>query len=211
MRIGTHKEKGQKWSLGNDEIEETTQYKYLGDIVTNDGKNKENISARKNKLKGSTINIKTIAANEVLNSVETAVLLELHEKMSVASLLNNAESWTLSKGEEEDLEKMEVQALKDLFDLPLHIPTNALIHTFGVLYTKQRIDLKALIFLQRILLKDDDNWLKKTLLTLKTMNIGWYKKIHMKLEEYELPDDFTIITHHTPTQWSVRVKTAIAN
>ena len=128
MRIGTHKEKGQKWLLGTDEIEETTQYRYLGDIVTNDGKNKENINARRNKLKGTTININTIAANEVLNSVETAVLLELHEKISIASLLNNAESWTLSKGEEEDIEKMEVQALKDLFDLPLHIPTNAIIY-----------------------------------------------------------------------------------
>ena len=112
-------------------------------MVTWQRYNKENISARKNKLKGTTINIKTIAANEVLNSVETAVLLELHEKISVASLLNNAESWTLNKGEEEDMEKIEVQALKNLFDLPLHIPTNALIYTFGILYTKQRIDLKT--------------------------------------------------------------------
>ena len=70
--------------LRSQTIKETNKYKYLGDIITNDGKNTENLKARKTRLQGTTISINTIAENEVLNNMETAVLLELHEKVSVS-------------------------------------------------------------------------------------------------------------------------------
>ena len=41
------------------------------------------------------------------------------------------------------------------------------------------------------------------------MNIGWFKKVQTMLREYELPEDLTIIQHHTIIQWPMRVKTAI--
>ena len=67
--------------------------------------------------------------------METAVLLELHEKISVSSLLTNAEAWNLNKGDENELEKIEIGALKDLFNLPVRTPTAALVYFFGILYT----------------------------------------------------------------------------
>ena len=85
-------------------IAETKSYKYLGDMITSDGKNTENLKMRKTKLQGTTISINSIASSEVLNQIETLVLLELHEKISISSLLTNAESWTLNKGEEGELE-----------------------------------------------------------------------------------------------------------
>ena len=88
------------------EIEETTKYTYLGDVVTNDGKNTENIQSRKSKLMASTVTINTIATSEVLNKVETAVLLELHEKITIPGYLTNSEAWNLSKKDEEDLETL---------------------------------------------------------------------------------------------------------
>ena len=41
------------------------------------------------------------------------------------------------------------------------------------------------------------------------MNIGWYKKVQTMLCMYELPEDLTIIQHHTIIQWPMRVKSAI--
>ena len=83
MRVGLCKDKGQKWFLGAEEIEETSQYisqyTYLGDFITNDRKNRENLKARKTKV--TTITVKTTATNEVTNNIETAVLLKLHEKI----------------------------------------------------------------------------------------------------------------------------------
>ena len=177
MRIGKHKEAEQSWKVSEMEITETSKYKYLGDMITNDGKNKENIIMRKGRLNGTIININTIAESEMLNRIETSVLIELHEKMNIPSLLNNSESWSLTKSEEENLETIEIQTLKELFDLPLHTPNVAIIHTFGTLYTKQQVDKKLLIYLHKILNKTEENWVKKTLQLLESMNIGWYKKI----------------------------------
>ena len=57
----------------------------------------------------------------MLRIIETRVLLELHDKVILSALLTNAEAWTLSKGEIDEIERIEVQTLKMLFDLPNHV------------------------------------------------------------------------------------------
>ena len=89
MKIGNHSDQNE-WEMGDLTIQSCSSYKYLGDIISNNGKNKDNISDRKKKVIGSTMSINTIAANEVLNKVETMVILELHEKINIPGLLNNA-------------------------------------------------------------------------------------------------------------------------
>ena len=166
-------------------IEETTHYKYLGDIVTYNGKNTENITSRKSKIQATSTNINTIASSEVLNQIESAVLLELHEKMNITGFLNNSETWVLNKGDTQQIEIIEMQALKSLFDLPLHTPNAAITYTFGTTYTKLRIEQKQLIYLHRILNRNDNSWTKKTLLLLKDMEIGWYSNIKTILSEHK--------------------------
>ena len=95
-------------------------------MIKSNGKNDATIEYREKKLKISVIQINTIAENEVMNRIETYVILDLHEKINIASLLTNAETWTLNKKEKEEIEKIEIQCLKRLFSLPLHTPTAAL-------------------------------------------------------------------------------------
>ena len=96
MRIGKHKDSQNIWKLGQMDIEEALQYKYLGDEITSDGRNMENLKARKQKLQATTATINTIASNKVLNQIESKVLLELHERIAIPGLLNNSESWVQS-------------------------------------------------------------------------------------------------------------------
>ena len=126
-------------SSGEQKIKRCATYKYLGD-----GKDKENITDRRKKINASTISINTIAANEVLNKIETPVLLELHEKISVPSLLNNTEAWNLTVTEHKEIEQIEIGAIKSLFNLPLKTPTPAIVYMFGLLYTDVRIHKKQL-------------------------------------------------------------------
>ena len=70
MRIGKHNDNETDWKVGDLTIKETEKYKYLGDIITNDGKNKENLNARKTRLQSTTIIVNTIASSEVINKVE---------------------------------------------------------------------------------------------------------------------------------------------
>ena len=113
------------------------------------------------------------------------------------------------KKEEKDVEKMEIQAIKYLFDLPLHMPTVAIMYSFGLLYTTQRIDQMQLIYLHRLLQQGNDNWPKKTLYTLKDKGIGWFTRITNTLHRYNLPTDFQTIASIRPNSWKNAVKLVI--
>ena len=209
MRIGKHKSSNNEWKIGDMVIQETKTYKYLGDIITPNGKNTENLENRCTKLKATTININTFATGETLHQIASSVMLDSHEKICIPGLLTNCESWNLNKKDETYLERMEIQAIKHLFDLPIHTPTVAIVFTFGLLYTTQRIDQKQLIYLHKILMKGESEWPKRTLKILKAKNLGWYKKICDTLTKYELPTDFNVVTTITPNAWKRAVELAI--
>ena len=209
LRVGKHKEGPQSWKIGDMEIEEAIHYKYLGDIVSSSGKNTQNIESRKNKIQATTININTIASSEIINQIETAVLLELHDKMSITGFLNNAETWILNKGETQQIETIETQALKSLFDLPLHTPNAAITYTFGTTYTKLRIEQKQVIYLHRILNRSNNSWTKKTLLLLEDMKLGWYNNIKDILSDHKLPTEFNTIKNMSYNEWKNKVKIVI--
>ena len=46
MCVGKHTDAPKEWDLGDIKIQEATSYKYLGDVITNDGKNSQNLEAR---------------------------------------------------------------------------------------------------------------------------------------------------------------------
>ena len=210
MRVGRHKTTNiTAWKIGDMEIEETKTYKYLGDVISNDGKNTKNIEARKNKLNGTTISIKTIAASEALNKIETSLLLEMHESINLSALLTNAESWNLNKGENEELERMEINAIKLLFNMPTHIPTPALIHSFGLLYTSLRVEQKQLLYLWKVLNRNQGHWTLNALVELTTNKIGWGKTIHETLVKYDLPTNLETIKNLRKNEWKNKVTAVI--
>ena len=132
------------------------------------------------------------------------MLLELYEKINVPSLLSNSEAWTLLKSEESDIERAEVQCLKNLFDLPMKTPTPAVLFTFGILYTSIRVDQKKLIYLYKFLSRDPSHWTRKSFESLGKLNIGWYKSIHQTLAKHNLPEEFSQIQTKTPIEWRMQ-------
>ena len=102
MKVGKHHNDPREWPLGELTIKETETYKYLGDLISKDGRNTKNIDQRKAKIFTTTTAINSIAVTEILRNLETAVLLEPHEKVSVTALLTNSESWNLNIGDRTD-------------------------------------------------------------------------------------------------------------
>ena len=215
MRVGVHEKNSENgtWHLGTMPIDETTTYKYLGDIISNDGKNAKNIEARKIKTQATTINVNSLASTEVLRNIESMVLLELHDKITIPGLLANAESWSLTKTEYTEIEKIENQALRNLFDLPLHTPIPAMMFTFGTLYSHLRIEKQRLNYLYRLLNRQDSHWTKQALQRLAEQNIGWAKTIKQTLVSLDLPTDLTVIRNKRPNEWKrlVNFKIEIKN
>ena len=143
--------------------------------------------------------------------IEAPVLLNLHESITIPGLLANAESWNLSQGETTELEKIEIQALKHLFDLPNHQPTPSIIYSFGTIFTKFRVEQKRLIYLHRILKRTDAHWTNQVLMTLENKNLGWCKSIKETLRQLDLPTNFSEIKTITIRQWERIIKQKIEN
>ena len=206
MKIG--KRSDENWKVGDMEIGNCVSYKYLGDVITSDGKNTENIRSRQNKIRSSSISINTVATSETLYKIGTSVLLNLHKKVNIPSLLTNSESWTLLKSEQINIEKTEIQCIKNMFNLPISFPTPGLIFTLGLLYTAIRVQQKQLVYLYKVLSRPPTHWTHKALKTLETFKLGWYKNIQKTLAQYQLPSDFEVIKRHTLNEWKGKVRTA---
>ena len=209
MQVGRKVKVPETWTLGQKRIRNTTSYKYLGDTITNDGKNKINIEKRFNTVQAIIRQINTTASSDVMKGIESKVILELFHACIIPSFLNNAESWCLSNSDEKELDKLGIRIIKRLFNLPEKTPNPAVIHSFGLLHTTQHIDQKKFMFLHKILQRPNDHWTKKMLCHLKTLNTGWAKTIQTKLAAYALEPDWEKIKGHSKSSWKHIVTTAV--
>ena len=186
MQVGRKIKTPENWKLGDKNIQNTTSYKYLGDTITNDNKNKINLQTRENKIQGTIRQINTTASSDVMRGIETKVLLVLYETCIVSSLLHNGESWTLSQADENQIDQIGIRSLKRLFNLPTTTPSAAILFNLGLLYLTQTIDKMRFMYLHKIMNRTSDHWTKRMLTHLQDLNLGWAKNIQAKLVEYEL-------------------------
>ena len=208
MELGRHKNVTQEWTLGSDKIQHSATYKYLGDIVSRNGSNTDNIEERERKVKFTTVNVITCARQEIMKRIEISILLKLHEAVTIPTMIHNCESWILTGTDLMKLERIEVWALKRLLNLPEKTPTVAIRFVTGTLYTKIRIQNKQMIYLQKLLQKDNDNWQKQILTMLDTDCIGWAKMIRELLREYHMEENWDQIKQKSMNQWKSEVKLA---
>ena len=130
MQVGKKVQVPDTWPLGEKNITNTTTYKYLGDVITSDNKNKSLLKTRENNLLARTRQINTTASSDVMRGIGTKVTLDLYEKSVLTSFLTNAESWTLTATEDKEIDRIGIQAVKRLFNLPITTPSAAIIFSF---------------------------------------------------------------------------------
>ena len=208
MEIGTHKEKRSKWSLGDKTIEICKKYKYLGETITRDGKEEENLEEKSKKVKATVREIISCGRSDIMKKIETKVLLQLHETITIPSLLSSTETWTLNKEIAKKINMIELWALKKMFGLPPTTPSVAVIHSTGTLYAEIRVRKKQLIFLHRLMKKEQGHWARETLAIIKESRIGWAKQIPEVLESWALETDWENIGKKSKAEWKSEVDEA---
>ena len=209
MQVGKKVVTPDTWNLGDKQIKNTSYYKYLGDTITNDNKNKKLIETRENAVNAVVRQINTVASSDVMREIESQVILNLYEKCVVPSLVNNSESWTLSPTEEKRMDEIGIQAVKRLFNLTTTTPSVAILHSFGLLFITQIIDEKRFLYLHKILNREQEHWTKLMLLHLNTKNVGWAKSINEKLQQYGLETNWNMIKIMTKNEWKEKVRKSI--
>ena len=205
MEVGKHKEHKKEWKLGEKTIENCESYKYLGEIITRDGSNDENLKARFNKVKGTVRAINTCGKGKIMKRIEVEVLTTLHDAVTLPTFLYNSETWPLNCSIKKELDKIELWAWKSMLGLPKTTPTPAVMFVTGALYASIRVVTKQLIYLHKVLQKQESHWTRTTLQTLKHHNIGWARQVENSLEEWDLETNWDVIKTKSARAWKKQV------
>ena len=147
MQVGSGEYSKTKWNLGKLEIDSCMEYKYLGDWIMKDGKNKRNIEERE-KVMAATRKLIALCGDSVIKKI---ALMKLYETCILSTLLTNCETWVLNKGERDWIQKIELRALKKFLNVPVTTPTPAIWFTTGFLLTPVLIDKHQLLYLKTLL------------------------------------------------------------
>ena len=208
MEIGGQKEKRDSWKLGQKIIKKCENYKYLGERINRNGKNDENVKERCDKLKSSARSIVTCCKTDVMRKIGMSVILKLYEAEAIPAFLYNSETWTLSKTEKKVLDRADIYAWKRMIGLPPTTPTAGILLTVGNLFASTRIELKQLLYLHKVLNKDEKHWTKSTLYALKELNIGWAKQAKELLGMWDLEQEWENIQKKPFLIWKREVMEA---
>ena len=139
---------------------------YLGDIISNDGKNTENIRNRVSKGIGIVTQISNImeAANFGEHYFEIALLLR--DSMLINGILTNADVWyNLLKSEVKELEDVDKLLLRKLLNVPETTPKDAFFLELGILPIGIIIKARRVNYLHYLLTRDTSEMIVKLFYT----------------------------------------------
>ena len=153
-----HEDKMEEICVGKERIQDSNEEKYLGDIISKDGKNLKNIKARVGKGKGIEKKICSILEDVPFGRLFFEVAIILRNTLLVSTVLCNSEAWfNLSKAELNLLETVDTMLLRRILSTPKTTLKEMLFLELGVLPLREIIKQRRLTFLKYILDQSPDS------------------------------------------------------
>ena len=146
-------------------MEEKTEEKYLGDVISTDGRNIKNVKARVAKGKGIVNRIVTILDGIPFGKFYFEIAAILRNSLLVSSMLFNTEAWyNVTKPELELLETVDLQFLRSVLKVPKSTPKEILYLEMGCVPFRDLIRKRRISFLHYILNENQNSMLYKFLM-----------------------------------------------
>ena len=140
----------------HDSIMDTVlEEKYVGDIISADGKHGKNTASRRSKGIGVCNEIMHILNNLCLGPHYFNVALMLRQAMLIQVLLSNSETWLrLTKANLKKLESVDHMLLRKYLQTPISTPIAALFLETGCIPIRFIIKVRRIMFLHHILTRE---------------------------------------------------------
>ena len=170
-------------------MEQKSEEKYLGDVISVDGKNIKNIKSRIAKGTGIVRKILTVLDGIPFGKHYFEFGIILRNSLLLSSMLFNAEAWyNVSNSELDLLETIDVMMLRKLLKTPKYTPKEMLFLELGCVPMRDLIKEKRLNFLYYILKEDPESLVHKFFQAqLKNMNKkDWVATVLEDLKELDL-------------------------
>ena len=138
-------------------INRVAKEKYVGDIITSDGKHSKNILDRRSKGIGVISEIASILNGLCLGEHYFNTALMLRQAMLLQVLLSNSETWLrLTKGDMKRLEGVDQSFLRRIFQVPISTPIAFLYLETGCIPIRYIMKMKRVMYLHHILTRKED-------------------------------------------------------
>ena len=171
------------------EMEIVDKEKYVGDIVTNDGKHTKNVIARRSKGMGVISEITSILDGLCLGTHYFTTALMMRQSMLISVLLSNSETWLrLTQRDMGKLEGVDRTFLRRVFRVPNSTPIPFLYLETGCIPIKFLIKMRRIMFLHHILTRDTDALISQVLWAQVDQPVkgDWYIVVKEDLQDIGL-------------------------
>ena len=197
-------------------MEMEDNWKYLGDILSSDGKNDFNIKERIKRGLGAVTNICQTLKDLCLGRYFYEAAMILRDSLLLSTLLSNSEAWVnLSKKNIEDLESVDEQFLRNIFQ-EAHKKTSMLAKTplellyleTGCLPIRFILQSRRLNFLHYILNDREDSLLSNVFRAQCDLPVkgDWITTVKEDLQELNINLSFDQIRVQTKDEFKTTVK-----
>ena len=181
---------------GEERMEETEQQKYLGDIVSQDGRNIKNFKMRVIKGIGIAKNILNMLEGIYFGKYHYEAAIILRNSLLVSSVIFNCEAWyNITSAEMTLLESVDIMMLRGILKAPRSTPKEMLYLELGVMPLQYIVRKRRLIFLYYILQQEKEPILSKVFhaqLVNPTKN-DWITTIKKDLKQIKVNMEFNEI------------------
>ena len=162
VHIGKQKTNCPSLRVHEQQMEQSSQETYLGDVVNISGKNRPNIESRRAKGYGILSNILAIVDEVPLGHWKVDAGLNLRQAMLLNGVLFNSEAWhNVSHNDLSLLEKVDEALLRGLLNGHAKIPLEALFLETYSIPIRFVVSSRRLMYLHSILQRSQDEMIRK--------------------------------------------------
>ena len=193
-------------------IENSDEERYLGDLITSDGRNTKNLAARKAKAVGIVDKIMTILNDVFFGHYFFQVALTMRVQMLLSSILLNSESWyNLSDNDIQQLETVDNMLHRRILECPRSTKTSILHLELGTLPIRYLVKSRRLLFLQYLLKQEKESLMYKFFEAQSQwpQKGDWISMVKKDVNEIELNLTFDEISVMSDYSYNTKVKNAI--
>ena len=158
----TDKQYAKEQYSGQVKVKETYSTKYLGEVLSSDGRNTDNISERRKRGFGTITDIVKILDNMCLGPLMFQKAVVLRDSMLVGTLLTCSEAWyNITELDLVHLEKIDKALWSNILEVARTIPYDLLCLELGIEPLRYVIMRRRLLYLQHILKQKDTSLIKQ--------------------------------------------------
>ena len=194
IHIGKTNKRCPELKTHDDVMMKSKDDKYVGDILSKDGKINKTIKSRAMKGMGIISTIMNILKEVNLGNFHFETGLLLRESLFLSSMLVNSETWVnIAKEEIEIMESLDRILMRRILEIPTSTPKPSLYLELGVIPIGYIIKSRRLLFLQYILKRNKEETISKAFWAQRANPVknDWCLQVDKDLKDFKL-DHFSL-------------------